>query len=248
MDMVNSWDDWADAYNEKNGESGVKVMVHTDSSSKWRQTILLMPAAVNGVLLSLLLSWFVLVIACENYILASLAIITIGMIVTIVFGFLTFSGWGLGLLEGILVVLVIGFSVDYTVHLSDAYKTCPLFTRYEKVQFALDACGKSILSGAISTVGAAAIMLTANIGFFKKFGAFIFITIILSTLFSLGFYAAILLVLGPIEKQGRLINLYGKWLKGASAHMKDEEEAAQREKDAKKVGSLPSNPLMDKKL
>ena len=75
--------------------------------------------------------------------------LTITCITTVVFGFLTFSGWGLGLLEGILVVLVIGFSVDYTVHLSDSYKACTAPTRYEKVQFALHGTGVSILSGAI---------------------------------------------------------------------------------------------------
>jgi len=85
-------------------------------------------------------------------------------------GFLTFSGWGMGLLEGILVVLVIGFSVDYTVHLSDSYKVSTQPTRFLKVQESLDSVGKSIMSGAVSTVGAAAIMLPANISFFSKFG------------------------------------------------------------------------------
>ena len=172
MDMVKAWDDWADSSNsnlDAGGSSGMsKVMVYCSSAPKWRQTILLMPAAIQGVVLSLVLSWMVLVVACENWILASLAIMTITMIVTIVFGFLTFSGWGLGLLEGILVVLVIGFSVDYTVHLSDSYKACEGVTRYEKVKFALESTGTSIVSGAISTVGAAAIMLTANIAFFVK--------------------------------------------------------------------------------
>jgi hypothetical protein len=74
------------------------------------------------------------------------------------------------------------------VHLSDSYKACTKSTRYEKVQFALHSTGGSIVSGAISTVGAAGIMLTANIAFFKKFGAFIFLTIALSTVFSLAFY------------------------------------------------------------
>ncbi|GMH67833.1 hypothetical protein TL16_g04782 [Triparma laevis f. inornata] len=249
MDMVNEWDKWADAYNEagKDDPNFAKVMVYVGNAPKWRQTILLMPAATSGVLLSLFLSWIVLVIACEvrsdtvvsvavscqNYILASLAILTIGMITTIVFGFLTFAGWGLGILEGILVVLVIGFSVDYTVHLSDSYKASDEVTRFGKVKFALHSTGTSILSGAISTIGAAAIMLTANIAFFVKFGAFIFLTIVLSTLFSLGFYCALLLLCGPLGSQGRLINLYGGWLTSASAHMKAEKNAAAREKAAK---------------
>ena len=237
MDMVNAWDEWAKEYNQRVEDEGTKdmakVMVYCASAPKWRQTILLMPAAIQGVILSLALSWIVLVIACENWILASLAILTISMIVTIVFGFLTFSGWGLGLLEGILVVLVIGFSVDYTVHLSDSYKACEDVTRYGKVKFALESTGFSIISGAISTVGAAGIMLTANIAFFEKFGTFIFLTIILSTLFSLGFYAALLASFGPLGMQGRLINIYGGFLTGAKEHMEKEIDKAEREKRAK---------------
>ncbi|GMH91461.1 hypothetical protein TrVE_jg11541 [Triparma verrucosa] len=235
MDMVDSWDAWASAYNLLGADDPnfSKVMVYVGNAPKWRQTILLMPAATSGVLLSLFLSWIVLVIACENYILASLAILTIGMITTIVFGFLTFAGWGLGILEGILVVLVIGFSVDYTVHLSDSYKASEEVTRYGKVKFALHSTGTSILSGAISTIGAALIMLTANIAFFVKFGAFIFLTIVLSTLFSLGFYCALLLVCGPLGGRGRLINLYGGWLDSAGRHMEEERRVAEREKRAK---------------
>ena len=243
MSMVDAWDAWADAYNAgaEQAQNFARVMVYVPNAPKWRQTILLMPAAVNGVLLSLVLSWIVLVLACENWIIASLAILTISMIVTIVFGFMTFAGWGLGILEGILVVLVIGFSVDYTVHLSDSYKACKLPTRYEKVQFALESTGGSILSGAVSTVGAAAIMLTANIVFFVKFGAFIFLTIVLSTLFSLGFYSALLMMVGPLGMQGRLVNFYGGWLRGAREHMEKEQRAAKAEREAAAGGEMKNS-------
>ena len=222
--------------------------------------MLLAPAAVKGVFTSLILCWVILCLACENWILACLAMFTITMITIVVFGFLFFSGWGLGLLEGILVVLVIGFSVDYTVHLSEYYHACTAPTRLEKVQFALGGCGVSIMSGAISTcdartdpsrpdpnrsepqpltnlppragtMGAAGIMLTANIAFFKKFGTFIFLTTSLSTVFSLVFYASLLLVIGPLGSQGRLVNLYAGLLKSASEHMKHEMEAAEEKEE-----------------
>jgi hypothetical protein len=236
MDMVHAWEEWAEEYNARyaNEIGAAKLMVHCPSSPKWRQTILLAPAAISGVLVSLIISWVILCLSCENWILASLAMLVITCITVVVFGFLTFVGWGLGLLEGILVVLVIGFSVDYTVHLSDSYKVSKETTRYGKVREALDVTGLSILSGAVSTIGAAGIMLTANIAFFKKFGTFIFITIVLSTIFSLMFYSCLLIVFGPLGKAGRLYNLYGGFLKTASEHMEKEKEAAQKEADANK--------------
>jgi len=64
-----------------------------------------------------------------------------------------------------------------------------------------------------------------------QFGAFIFLTIVLSTLFSLGFYCALLATVGPLGMQGRLINLYGGILEGAKTHMEKEVERAKREKE-----------------
>jgi len=231
MSFVEAWDDWAAEYNERT-ESSAKVMVQIETAPKWKQTILLMPAAINGVVLSLFLSWCVLVFATENYLIATFAALTIAMIVVIVFGFLTFSGWGLGLLEGILVVLVIGFSVDYTVHLSDSYKVSSKPTRFLKVQDALDSVGDSILSGAVSTIGAAAIMLSASISFFSKFGAFIFLTIILSTTFSLGFYCCLLMIAGPIGGTGNVANLFSDLIKSAETKLLRDEEMFKKEREA----------------
>jgi hypothetical protein len=42
-------------------------------------------------------------------------------------------------------------------------------------------------------------------------------------------HSCLLLVAGPLGKQGRLVNLYGGLLRNASEHMKKEHEAAERE-------------------
>ena len=52
---------------------------------------------------------------------------------TIILGFLNVVGWGLGLLESILIVIVVGFSVDYTVHLADSYMGSSSTNREGKV-------------------------------------------------------------------------------------------------------------------
>ncbi|KAH8061427.1 hypothetical protein JL722_4046 [Aureococcus anophagefferens] len=128
----------------------------------------------------------------RNYLMAIIATTTIGMITTIVLGFMHVVGWGLGTLESILIVVVIGFSVDYTVHLADSYLSSEHDSREAKVKAALADTGASILSGAISTLGASCPMFGAQIIFFFKFAVFIFLTVALSLIFSLGFFAAAL--------------------------------------------------------
>lgn len=86
------------AYNKKYGAAvgGLDCYAYISQAPIWRQTEELIPSAVRGVLLSLALAYLVLVIAAHNYIAAALAILNIGMIVTIIFGFM-YIPVGLGL-------------------------------------------------------------------------------------------------------------------------------------------------------
>ena len=196
-------------------------MVYLPGAQFWAVSAELVPSGVSNMLISLLLAFVVLALASGNYVTAFLATWTIGMIVTIVLGFIQMAGWGLGTLESVLIVIVIGFSVDYTVHLADSYGASSGLTREAKVADALTHTGASVLSGAISTLGASLPLFGAQIIFFFKFGVFIFITIGLSLLFSLGFFAAALSVAGPLGDAGALATLYKPCVVKAQAHIDD---------------------------
>ncbi|CAM9739116.1 unnamed protein product, partial [Choristocarpus tenellus] len=86
---------------------------------------------------------------------------------------------------------VVGFSVDYTIHLSDAYLGSQEKTREARTKKMLEIMGISVLSGAISTIGASIPLLFAYIIFFLKFGAVILFIISQSLVFSLFFYTTV---------------------------------------------------------
>eukprot|EP00736_Rhodelphis_marinus_P002947 Rmarinus@m.23908 len=161
-----------------------------------------------GILLALFLAWVILTLACGNWIISSLSV---GTIILIVFGVMAFTvaaGWKLGVLEAINFVMVIGLSIDYCVHLSEAFTVSTGATRAEKVQDMLTVMGVSVVSGAISSIGASIWMLGAGVTFFPKFASFILVTIALSLLFSMTFFPAMLSVCGPLGSQGRIDWLY----------------------------------------
>jgi len=60
----------------------------------------------------------------------------------------------MGVSESISVVMLIGFSVDYIIHLSADYVHSPYKSRHDKMKQAYGEMGISILSGAITTFGA----------------------------------------------------------------------------------------------
>jgi len=64
--------------------------------------------------------------------------------------------------------------------------------------------GVSVLSGALSTLGAVFLMFFAPNLFFLKFASFLFVTIALSCIYSLLFYPALLSMIGPLGEQGEL--------------------------------------------
>merc|ERR1712166_906983 len=130
-----------------------------------------------------------------------------GIIVFGTMAFIGWCGWKLGVLEAVVLVMVIGLSIDYTVHLSDAYLENEKKTREERTQAMLTHLGESVLSGAISTIGASVFLLATYNQFFYKFGLIILFVISTSVIFSMVFFAAALDTIGPNDDFGNLYAL-----------------------------------------
>lgn len=128
-------------------------------------------------------AYVVLLVATRNLWLATIAIVAVMGIVASVLGFCHWAmGWGLGIAESIAAVIVIGFSVDYVVHLSHVYveaghRDPPLNDREERVTFALKSMGGTVFSGAITTFGSGLFLVFTQLIFFVKFSVLIMVTI-----------------------------------------------------------------------
>jgi len=72
----------------------------------------------------------------------------------------------LGTAESISLVVLIGFSVDYIVHLSADYMHSAHHKRYDKMRQAYREMGVSILSGCITTFGCGFCLFFGNFTFF----------------------------------------------------------------------------------
>lgn len=70
----------------------------------------------SGIALALGLSFIVLCLVGGNVIMAFISVFNIVLIVTDVFAFTVIAGYSLGVIEAVLYVVVIGMSIDYSVH------------------------------------------------------------------------------------------------------------------------------------
>lgn len=99
-------------------------------------------------------AFVVLLIATHNFYLAVAAITTVAGIVGCVLGFVKFFlDWGLGIAESIAAVIVIGFSVDFTVHLAHMYVESESTTRGYRMADSAKLMGVTVTMGALTTLG-----------------------------------------------------------------------------------------------
>lgn len=204
----------------------------------------LVSEAYTGIFLSLLFAFIVLTIATKNIIISTVATMTITMIVISVMGYAVMNGWKLGILESINFILVPGLAVDYSVHLVDAYLESHKKTRDEKVNDMLVEVGVSVISGALSTLGASFFMFFSPISFFFKFASFIFATILLSCFFSLVFLASLLAIIGPIGDTGSIAKYTRRvtaWIHSLTA---DSAAKVEAEKEASRLSHNPVSQVV----
>ena len=113
-------------------------------------------------------------------------------------------------LESLNLVLVVGLSVDYVVHLAEGYSRSVQDDRLGRTKDMLEEVGVSVLSGAFTTLMSSVSMLFAQIIFFYQFGLFIFCTILFSILYSLFLFTTLMSLVGPQGTFGSLKPLYHK--------------------------------------
>ncbi len=173
----------------------------------WMRTELaLVSNMFTGLAISFPVAFLVLLIATRNYILSMLACVSIGCIVTSVLGLVRYAyGWDLGVAESIAAVIVVGFSVDYTVHLAHMYEEGPLPDRDSRFRHAAVKMGVTVIGGAFTTFGAGAFMFACIMTFFTKMAVLICFTIVFSLMYSLLFFMGILAVAGPQGHTGSVM-------------------------------------------
>merc|ERR1712028_288964 len=163
----------------------------------------------NGLYICFPIAFAVLALATRNGPLALVATTAIGFIVASVLGFVKyFNNWDLGIAETIAGIIVIGFSVDYVVHMGHMYieaaEKSGAMTREKRFFYAASKMGSTVMAGVITTAGSGAFMFLCQMMFFYKMAVLITLTIGFSFVFSFGFFMTYLAMIGPEYDNGNL--------------------------------------------
>lgn len=77
--------------------------------------------AVIGMCMSLFFAFLVLLITTANYLVSLQAVLSIMLTIATIMSCIKVAGWSLGIAESIGLVVFVGFSVDYIVHMCHQY-------------------------------------------------------------------------------------------------------------------------------
>jgi predicted RND superfamily exporter protein len=142
-------------------------------------------------------SFVVLMIVTRNFIASICSIFCVTVIITSIITFMHWDGQQFGSNQSIAVVMLIGFAVDYVLHLSTDYMHSSQPTRALKMQQSYREMGVSIFSGCITTFFCGFFLYFASFVFFKTFAFVISLTVIMAFFFSMVTFGALMHLVGP---------------------------------------------------
>lgn len=114
-----------------------------------------------------------------------------------VLAIMNLKNWQLGISESISVVIIIGFSVDYVIHLAADYTHSLNESRNDKMKQAYREMGISIMAGMITTAVSGAFLFGCAFVILAKFAVLITATICLSFVSSMMLFGAVCHSVGP---------------------------------------------------
>merc|ERR1740138_1946272 len=108
---------------------------------------------IQSVFVALAFCWLILMVVTWNVALGTIAAFVVTCIVAMAGGSMVLMGWQMGIIESIAVIIIIGISVDYSVHIAHAYNVGEVVQgltaseeRVEKTRLALGTIGISLIS------------------------------------------------------------------------------------------------------
>jgi hypothetical protein len=162
--------------------------------------LLFLNGAIWSILISSFFAFIMVFLFTKNIRVAFFSFITISLIVVGVIGSNVILGGTLGSARSVCITILVGFSVDYTVHLAVAYIHSKKNTTYERVIDALSAMGVSVSAAALSTFTSSLFLFAATFAFFLQFGIFMALAIVWAYLCGTFVFMSLLCGFGPLPE------------------------------------------------
>ncbi|XP_072164099.1 protein dispatched homolog 1-like [Diadema setosum] len=168
--------------------------------------------AVSSLGYSILIAAVVILLATRNLVILVLVVLSIGGAVATTVACLICAGWELNVFEASILALIVGLSVDFTLHYGVAYLRASGVGRSVRSEHAISTLSSANTMAALSSFMAGALMLPATVLAFRQLGIALQVTMVSSWSFGTFFFISLCRILGPQANFGQLEPLLmGLW-------------------------------------
>ncbi|XP_033120947.1 patched domain-containing protein 3-like isoform X2 [Anneissia japonica] len=188
------------------------------------QFIIIVPTTLQNLIIATICMFFVALVLIPHPICAVCVTISIASIEAGVIGFMTFWGVNLDGTSMINVILCIGFSVDFTAHVTYAYVIATDEDPNKRAISALHSLGMPIVQGGFSTILGMFALCSAPAYIFRSFFKVMFLVMLFGLFHGLLLLPVILSICGRFMKPKQ--HLPARQLKGKTEETADEAESA----------------------
>jgi hypothetical protein len=223
LELKSRWDAHLDNYNEGASRTA-KDAFHT--SGLWVMAEAqkeLVSGTLNTLVLAVSLAFVGMVGITFDWLLSFLVVCaTCGIILCLMFHITVVMALPIGPIEVISLIVFIGYSVTYSLHVAHHYSgelpdvlpegTTNLEIRFRRVKKALHAIGNAALGSAVTTSGCSVFLLCCMLTVFTRLGSVVLAVTMMSIAMALGPLPAVLLLVGPV-KPGRCFPGIGRFIR-----------------------------------
>jgi hypothetical protein len=237
------WDSFVAA---KNAAASITANQAFHTARAWVRAeaeVAVIDSTINTIVVSAACAWIGMTVFTLDPVLAFMVLVLVlGIIVGLAFFMVVVMGWNIGSIEVISLVIFMGYSVTYSLHVAHNYaeakvteyegdveapladpasgKRSPRELRHRRTKEAIEHIGSAVLSSAMSTFGSSCFLLGCTMVIFVKLGAVVLAVTVLSVLSCLVTLPALLILIGPPQQRWHLRcascmkSLFGRRRKG----------------------------------
>ena len=151
-----------------------------------------------GVVAQVGCTFVVLLVATRSVRLAIVCTLTLVCTLVAFYGILGHDPhFKLGLTEMLTGIFAVGYAIDYPMHIAAAYQAARVHGRQARAVEAVRTAGVAVLGSALSTICAMVAMQMCPAAIFRALGHLVCVLVGVSLLFTFGFLAPLLSLVGP---------------------------------------------------
>lgn len=166
----------------------------------FEQYLATLPATLTTVGFAVLAMVVVCLVLLPHPLMVALVTLNILMILCGIFGFMYFWDITLSSVTMILLIMSVGFSVDFSAHVCSAYLMSNSITRSARAQDAIKHAASPIFNGGISSLVGIILLLASDTYIFTTFFKIMFLVILFGVLNAVLFMPVVLSLIGPENK------------------------------------------------